>query len=188
MACAILEARQLLCPPGVPARQSDLHGHVEDDHEVRDEAARGEVGDGRQRPVVDAAAVALVGHGGRRIAVADDDVAPHKGRTDDVADMLRAGRVEEQDIGDGATPGLRRVQHDGADLFTEGCAARLPREGDRIAALTQPLGQSHRLLRLAGAVRALQHDEAATGTRGGRDGSRAGQRHGSQRQARALSG
>ena len=88
----------------------------------------------------------------------------------------------------GPAPGFGGVEQDGSDLLAQRRAARLAGEGHGVATLAQPLGQPDGLLGLAGAIGALQHDEAAAAAGRARGERSVGLLHGAQRQARALSG
>src|SRR3989304_1210172 len=70
---------------------------------------RGPGGDAPQRLEVHAAAVALVGKGRVRVAVAHHDLPPGERRSHDLGHELRPGRVEEQRVGgaDGYAASLR---------------------------------------------------------------------------------
>jgi hypothetical protein len=79
------------------------HGgrHVEVDGQVRLEAAGGDLDQLAQHRQVQAVAVALVGQGSVRVAVAQDQLASLERRPDDLSHVLGAGSVHEKGLRQG---------------------------------------------------------------------------------------
>src|SRR3972149_8340677 len=77
----------------VLAGQAVLRRDVQQDREVRRQAAGGDVVDGAQVVQVEAAPVALVGQGGVSIAVTEDDIAALQRRADHLLHVLGGRRL-----------------------------------------------------------------------------------------------
>ena len=109
---------------------------------------------------VGALAVALVGHGAVGEAVGDDVHAGGEGGEDRAVEVLGAGGEVKVRFGTGG-PAVGAGEEHGAEGFGAGCAARFAGEQDGVAGGGERVGQEAGLRALAGALPALQGDEAA---------------------------
>ena len=142
------------------ALQTDAHRTIEQDGEVWPQpVARPGVG-ARYGVEVEAAPVALIGDGRGREAVGEHQRAGRQRRFDHLADVLGAvGEIEKQ-LGQR----MRRVaavQEELAQRLPERGSARLDGDLDAVAVAPQRLRGAVDLGRLAGALGALERDQAA---------------------------
>src|SRR5207247_9201794 len=116
----------------------------------------------------DAAAIALVGAG--RVGESRTDHGPARGESglDHLADELMARGIEQESVNDRVDlrpAGSGRSEEDVADALPEDRAAGLTGRDDRDAAGSERRLEAGRLGGLAGTLRSLEGDEAATDRR-----------------------
>jgi hypothetical protein len=115
------------------------------------------------------AARSLIGFGGVGVAVAEDDGAGGEGGLDDLGDGLGAVGEHEGHLSqrtDGAEGGLGAgVEEYGAETVAERGGAGLAQADDGAAGGSEPGGEAAHLRGFAGAVQALEGDEASAHTR-----------------------
>ena len=134
--------------------------HQQDGAIGHDALARKGIRRFHERPV-EPAPVALVSHGGIGKAVAQDHDPALERRGYDLADQLRTGRLEDEQLGSIAHIGVRRVQHHAAQLLAHLGAAGLAKAHDLTAHSRKGVGQKADMGGLAGAIAALERDEHA---------------------------
>src|SRR5581483_8217865 len=146
---------------GACAREAFLGREIEDERERRRDAAAREVVDRPHGVDRQAAAVALVRDGRIGEPIGHDDRSALERRHDESADVLRAVREVEEELGLGGRSGRRLVEQHSPERATELGAARLARQDDVEAVAPERVREARGLRRLPGALDALDRDERA---------------------------
>ena len=143
------------------SREADLYRKIEDQGQIRRELAEHET---VQRPeIIDRQATAITLVRERRIgeAVADHPHAPVERRPDQLFDMIAAGGIEQQNLGNSIPAFRGAFEQQLADRFRPGRAARLARALNRDAGPFQRRREKPGLRRFAGALAAFDRNEPA---------------------------
>jgi hypothetical protein len=137
------------------------HRQIEQQGEIRREAAQHLARQGLDERRRHATSAALVGPRRVGVAVADHPLTAGERRPDEVLDMDGASREHQQRLGLGRDPLRAALQHDLAQTLGERRAARFARCHDREPVCAQRRGEGSGHRALPGAFDAFQSDEAA---------------------------
>ena len=109
---------------------------------------------------IEAVGKCLVAGRGIVEAIAQDHLAGSEGGRDDLVHQLGTRSLVEQQLAGIAHRRVGRVEQQGANLFADGSAARLAQAHNLIASEFERAGKQARLRGLAGAIDALERNEA----------------------------
>ena len=154
----------MLALAGALERQTRVD--VEQECQVGAERQGLEIVQGVDQVERDAAAVPLVREGRVLEAIAQHEAAGVEGGTDDLVDVLGAGRGVQKELADRRHDGIPGVEDEPADLVAYRRAARLPGQDVIDPSVLEGVRQKLDLRRLAGSFDSLEGDEVdRTGAR-----------------------
>ena len=151
-------ALEVVAPAAAAAAEAHRRIAVEEQREIGQHAAGGAHVELADDLGIDTAGVALVGHGGVGVPVAEHDASGAQPRADALDNVLVTGGEEEQRLGERRHVALEEAPYGGAERRTVGLAGLL----DGIALIAEPARQAEHLGRLPRALDALERDQHST--------------------------